>query len=171
MKSHVWPSAFCALAASVALMGNALAQNWKYRDTQGRIVISDLPPPAAVQEKDPLELPAVPAWRAAPVPAASASGPIAGAASAPLAPRIDPELETRRKKAGEEQEMKNKAQLEKEAALRADNCARAKAHIAALNDGLRMARTNDKGEREILDDKARAEETQRARQVIASDCK
>jgi hypothetical protein len=34
-----------------------------------------------------------------------------------------------------------------------------------------MARTNDKGEREILDDKARAEEAQRARKIVASDCK
>jgi hypothetical protein len=171
MKSHVSLSFLCALATSFAMTGSALAQNWKYRDTQGRIVISDLPPPATVQDKDILERPAAPARRAAPVPAGSASGPITGGASAPLAPRTDPELDARRKKAGEEQEMKNKVQLEKEAALRADNCARAKTHIAALNDGQRMARTNDKGEREVLDDKARAEELQRARQVIASDCK
>jgi hypothetical protein len=107
--------------------------------------------------------------RAAP---AAAGGSAPAGAAAPIAQqRTDPELESRRKKAADEQESKNKVQLEKEAALRADNCARAKTHIAALNDGLRMARTNDKGEREILDDKARAEELQRARQVIASDCK
>jgi hypothetical protein len=32
-------------------------------------------------------------------------------------------------------------------------------------------RTNEKGEREVLDDQGRAEETARARAVIASDCK
>jgi hypothetical protein len=62
-------------------------------------------------------------------------------------------------------------QQEKEAAQRAENCARAKSHLNALSDGMRIARTNDKGEREVLDDKGRAEEMQRARQVIASDCK
>ena len=30
---------------------------------------------------------------------------------------------------------------------------------------------NDKGEREVLDDAGRAQETQRAREVIASDCR
>jgi hypothetical protein len=34
-----------------------------------------------------------------------------------------------------------------------------------------MARVNDKGEREVLDDKARADEMRRARDVIASDCR
>jgi hypothetical protein len=34
-----------------------------------------------------------------------------------------------------------------------------------------MTRTNAQGEREVLDDKGRAEEMQRARAVIASDCK
>ena len=43
--------------------------------------------------------------------------------------------------------------------------------MAALNEGMRMTRTNEKGEREVLDDKGRAEEMQRARSVMASDCK
>ena len=34
-----------------------------------------------------------------------------------------------------------------------------------------MTRVNDKGEREVLDDKQRAEEIQRTRTVIASDCR
>jgi hypothetical protein len=33
-----------------------------------------------------------------------------------------------------------------------------------------MARLNEKGERVILDDAARAQEAQRAREVIAADC-
>jgi Domain of unknown function (DUF4124) len=172
MKRTVSLPVVCALALSIGVVGSALAQNWKYRDGQGRIVVSDLPPPSGVQDKDILERPTAPVRRAAPSAAPAAGGSAPAGAAAPIAQqRNDPELEARRKKAADEQESKNKVQLEKEAALRADNCARAKTHIAALNDGLRMARTNDKGEREILDDKARAEELQRARQVIASDCK
>jgi hypothetical protein len=36
---------------------------------------------------------------------------------------------------------------------------------------MRMARVNEKGEREVLDDKARADEARRTREAIASECK
>jgi len=36
---------------------------------------------------------------------------------------------------------------------------------------MRLARVNDKGEREVLDDKQRADETKRMRDTIAADCK
>jgi Domain of unknown function (DUF4124) len=171
MKPSLLPTVLSTVATALLCLGMAGAQaaNWKYRDTQGRIVVSDLPPPAGVQDKDILERPTTPARRA-PTPAVAASAP-ATAAPAALAQGTDPELEARRKKAATEQELKQKAEQEKDAAQRSENCGRAKSHLAALNDGLRIARTNEKGEREILDDKGRAEEMQRARQVIASDCK
>ena len=43
--------------------------------------------------------------------------------------------------------------------------------LATLDSGQRIARINAEGEREILDDEARAEEARRAREVIASDCR
>jgi hypothetical protein len=55
--------------------------------------------------------------------------------------------------------------------VRADNCKRAREHLASLDSGVRLARTNEKGEREILDDKARADEMQRTRQIMASECR
>jgi Domain of unknown function (DUF4124) len=165
----------CALAGTLLCIGIAPVQAapWKYRDAQGRIVVSDLPPPAGVQDKDILERPTAPARRAAPAPQAAASAASAPAAAAvpALAQRNDPELDARRKKLSDEQETQKRVQTEKDNAQRAENCSRAKSHLAALGDGQRIARTNDKGEREVLDDKGRAEEMQRARQVIASDCK
>jgi hypothetical protein len=172
MKRKPSPTLICALAAMLALGSVAFAQTgtWKYRDAQGRTVVSDLPPPAGVQDKDILERPTTVVRRAAAAatPAASAAAPVrtGGAVAA-----VDPELEARRKKAADEQQVQQKVQQEKDAAQRSENCGRARQHLAALNDGMRIARTNDKGEREILDDKGRAEEMQRARQVIASDCK
>jgi Domain of unknown function (DUF4124) len=158
-----------AVASALLLAGaaNAQAVPWKYRDAQGRIVVSDLPPPAGVQDKDILERPTAPARRA-PAPATTAASAPAPTA---VAQGNDPELEARRKKAATEQEQKQKVEQEKDAAQRAENCSRAKSHLSALGEGQRIARTNDKGEREILDDKGRAEEMQRARQVMASDCK
>jgi len=82
----------------------------------------------------------------------------------------DPELEARRKKAEQEVADKKKAEDAKVAAARADNCSRAKEQMRTLDSGMRMARTNAKGEREVLDDAARAAETARARNVVASDC-
>ena len=35
---------------------------------------------------------------------------------------------------------------------------------------MRIARTNEKGEREVLDDAARASEVKRAQSIIDSDC-
>jgi hypothetical protein len=162
----------CALAATLALGSAAIAQTgtWKYRDAQGRIVASDLPPPAGVPDKDILERPTTVVRRAA-APAPSASAPARPGVAPTLAQATDPELDARRKKAADEEAAKQKVQQEKDAAQRAENCSRAKSHLAALNDGFRIARTNDKGEREILDDKGRADEMQRARQIISSDCK
>ena len=40
-----------------------------------------------------------------------------------------------------------------------------------LDDGLRIARVNKDGEREVLDDQQRADEAKRARDVIAAECK
>ncbi len=171
MKRSLLPNVLGTLVSTLLCLGMATAQaaNWKYRDAQGHIVVSDLPPPAGVQDKDILERPTT-VVRRAPAQAPAASAP-ANANPTAVAQNIDPELEARRKKATTEQELKQKVQDEKDAAQRAENCSRAKSHLSALGDGQRIARTNDKGEREILDDKGRAEEMQRARQVIASDCK
>jgi Domain of unknown function (DUF4124) len=172
MKLPLLPTVLGTLITAALCLGAATAQaaNWKYRDAQGRIVVSDLPPPGGVQDKDILERPTAPVRRAA-APTTGAASAAAAAAPTAVAQGNDPELEARRKKAATEQEQKQKAEQEKDAAQRTENCSRAKSHLAALGDGLRIARTNDKGEREILDDRGRAEEMQRARQVIASDCK
>ena len=172
MKRPLPLTVLATLATTLLFVGVATAQSvpWKYRDAQGRIVVSDLPPPAGVQDKDILERPTTLVRRSSGPATVAASAP-ATAATTAMAQGNDPELEARRKKALSEQETQQKVQQERDAAQRAENCSRAKGHLAALNEGLRIARTNEKGEREILDDKGRAEEMQRARQVMASDCK
>ena len=73
----------------------------------------------------------------------------------------------------DEQEQSAKAKTEEArlATQRGENCQRARSQQAALEGGQRIARLNDKGEREVLDDKGRAEELRQAREVIASDCR
>lgn len=162
-----------ALLAFVAA-GDAQAQ-WKWRDRSGQIHVSDLPPPRDIADKDVLQRPATAARPApAPAPAPAAEGDDAAAPAAPQAeakPRVDAELEARRKAAEQEQLARQKQEEAKLAQQRAENCDRARAHLRQLESGMRMARVNDKGERIIIDDKERASEMQRARQVIASDCR
>ena len=154
-----------------AVLGAALAlpaaAQWKWRDKGGQIQYSDLPPPAGITDQDILQRPASAQRRAM----AAATAASVAASAAPAAPRVEPELEAKRRKAEEEKLAKSKAEEDKIAAVRADNCTRAKGYARQLDDGMRIARTNDKGEREFLDDKQRAAEAQRAREIIASDCK
>lgn len=146
------------------LAAPAFAQ-WKWLDKTGVITVSDLPPPRDIPEKDVLQRPDP----------AQARAPQAPASAAPLArpakPSIDPELQARKKAADQELAAKEKAEAQRQAEARAENCRNARSHLSAMESGLRMARMNDKGEREILDDKQRAAESQRARVVIASDCR
>src|SRR5882724_4383826 len=154
-----------ALGTALALtLGNSAWAQWKWKDQSGHTQYSDLPPPATVSEQDILQRPAGQMRRApAPFPGATAASGPSAVASGPKA--IDPELEAKKHKADQEETAKRQAEADKQAAARLDNCSRAKAQMRALDDGLRMARVNAKGEREVLDDKARAEESKRARDV------
>jgi len=161
--------ATAALAACWSL--NAQAQ-WKWRDKDGGIHISDRAPPPEVLEKDVLQRPADRRLVAPVSTVPSASAPASAASGAASADkRLDKELEARRKQTEQEQAAKRKQEEETAATQRADNCARAKSHLQALESGQRMARYNEKGEREIIDDKSRAEDMQRTRGIIAAECR
>ena len=94
----------------------------------------------------------------------------AAPASSAGAPKADPEFEAKRKKAEGEVVAKTKAEEDRIAAAKADNCKRARDQLRTFESGIRVTRTNDKGEREFLDDKQRADETRHAKDVIAADC-
>ena len=164
--------------AACLLLAVALpaAAQWKWRDATGRIQYSDRPPPAAVADRDILQRPGPtsPAATAAAAPAerAASAPPLAlGAASAASGARVDPALEAKRREAEQAEAARKKAEADKLAAVRADNCQRARAQLRALDEGVRMSRINEKGEREILDDSGRAAEAQRMRGIVASDCR
>ncbi len=161
------------LAALSCLLLSAPAEaQWKWRDGRGQIHISDIPPPRDIPDKDVLQRAEIGVRKPAPPPAAAASAASsAAAATAPGKAPVDAELEDRKRKAEQEQAARAKADEKKAAATRADNCARAREQLATLDSGMRIARVKADGEREILDDNARAVETRRARDVMASDCR
>ena len=144
---------------------------WKWRDKSGQVNVSDRPPPLDVPDKDILAKPSPDAKRTDRA-AAPASTALATAASAPgRATPLDRELEARKRGAEQEQAAKLKAEEDKLAAQRGENCRRARGHLATMESGQRIARVNNKGEREVLDDRALADEVRQAREVITSDCR
>ncbi len=84
---------------------------------------------------------------------------------------LERDVQAKKRAAAQEQAAKAKADEERVAAERATNCASARSYLATLDSGMRIARVNDKGEREVLDDPARNAEAKRARDAVASNCR
>lgn len=170
------PSRSVARPAFLALVlllgtGSAFAQ-WQWIDGRGQRVFSDTPPPAGTPDKNILKRPGGRAM-APPSPTETPDAPPTQAAAAPATPRPatqDTELEARKKQAEQAEAAKRKAEQEKFVKSRAENCERAKRAKTTLDSGIRVATTNAKGEREIMDDAARASESRRIDEIIKSDC-
>ena len=147
-----------ALGAASAAAGEI----YTWKDSEGRVNYSDTPPPGNT-------------------PARTLSGRITETPPAPLADKAQTEKRTptaaeqeldfrkRRAEASEHQAKAEKAAAE--ADERRKNCEQARNQVAALESGQRVARYNEKGEREFLDDAQRAEEIDRARKAADSWCK
>lgn len=155
---------------------------WQWIDKNGKKVFSDQAPPPDVPEKNILRRAGSPAPARATVDASGGDAPTADAAgSAPAKARdsaaapkpagVDKDLEEKTKKAEAEQKAKEAAEAAKLAKAKADNCALARQGKATVDSGIRIAKVNAQGEREIMDDTARAAEQKRLQSVIDSDCK
>jgi hypothetical protein len=161
--------ALLALACSVPLLASA---QWQWLDKDGRKVFSDRAPPSDIAPNRILKQPGLRTTVATDTTAAAA--PAAAASTGLNVPKIsgkDPALEQKRKQAEAAEADKKKAQEESVAAARAENCRRARAGKATLDSGVRMVRANEKGEREILDDKQREAEGRKLDEAIARDCR
>lgn len=158
---------FLLLASLVMVAASA---QWQWTDKDGRKVFSDRAPPADVLEKNILKRPGkstIKVDTAAPVAAAAPQS----ARSAPTLSGLDKELADKKKKAEEAQAAQRKAEQEKIVKARIENCARAKQAKANFDSGVRISRINEQGEREVLDDAARATELKRIQSIVDSDCK
>ncbi|MBA4264386.1 MAG: DUF4124 domain-containing protein [Comamonadaceae bacterium] len=142
---------------------------WQWVDNTGRKVFSDTPPPSSIPDKNVLQRPGA----RAPMAPAAEPGEDAASAAAPAVPKppaTDPQLEARKREAEAAEEAKKKAEEARIAKVRAENCERAQRAKATMDSGVRIATTNAKGEREIMDDAARAAETRRLNDIIQRDC-
>ena len=164
--------------AGMACVAPAVAQ-WKWYDKNRQVQYSDIPPPLGTPDKDIVQRPKIAENALAAATAAAASAVVAGSAAssvpAVMPKTVEPELEAKRRKAEQDAAARAKADAkiaeERVAALRTENCNRARADIRTLDDGGRLARSNARGEREILDDRQRADELRRTRDLIAALCR
>lgn len=168
------------LTTALTLTCMAASAQWQWVDKDGRKVFSDRAPPADVLDKNILKRPP---GRGQNAPAAEAAGPESQAAPeatapalAPAVPKgagagVDKDLEAKKKQAADAEAARRKAEEERNTKAKIENCARAKQAKTTYESGIRVARTNAAGEREIMDDAARAAEIKRIQGVISADCK
>jgi hypothetical protein len=165
------------LCLTCAVPAIAMSQ-WQWIDSAGRKVYSDQPPPPEVPQRNIQRQPGMrssapvvitPVDPVAPATPVAATTPAKAASGAAPAGR-DKDLEARRKQLEAAEADKRKAEEDRIAKQRADNCVRVQQAKRTLDSGVRMARMNDKGEQEILDDAGRAVENKRINELMASEC-
>jgi hypothetical protein len=168
------------LCVLISLFSVSAMAQWAWVDKNGRKIFSDRAPPSDIPEKSIFKQPGHAPALTRQTPAADSSNAEA-AAPAASAPQdkastakpsgIDPVLAERKKKEEQALEAKRKAEQERVARLKSENCERAKLAKKGYDSGVRLSQTNAKGEREIMDDAARAAESKRVQSIIDSDCK
>ncbi len=160
MKTHLIFALFC-LSTAAAL--TAQAQTYQWKDSSGRTVISDTPPPGSARDARGIGL----------SPPPSSSAPKADAGKAADAPKTTAEKDMEFRK--RQQEAREKAEKsEKEAAAAAqkrDNCERARNQLSKLESGNhRMVVPDGKGGEVFVEGAVKDSEMERARKIIAESC-
>ncbi|GAB4182401.1 MAG: hypothetical protein Fur0039_27040 [Rhodocyclaceae bacterium] len=147
---------------TVLLLGllaqSALAADiYSWRDKDGRIHYSDVPPPAPIQPRS----------LGAAGPAPSPPAPATAARSRPA----DLELEFRKRRAQAAEAEAKLAKEKSDAEAARMQCEQARRYLATIESGRRIAQYNSAGELEFLDDAQRAASLEQARAGVASWCK
>lgn len=154
------PPSSCTASARIAAISllfaatSALAQIYTWKDENGRTVMSDKPPVGKVQQKRVVKTPPV-SESAAPAPKSLA----------------EKEMEFRKEQQERQEKAKKSEEDQAQAAKRKENCDGARRNLQLYQSGERIARRNDSGEREFLDDDQRAAETARAQKAVSEWCK
>ena len=178
--AHQYRSAFrlrsLVLAALAVLVSASAVAQWQWVDATGRKVFSDTAPPPGIPDKNIFKRPGL---RSDQTPVTAAPAESDGETGenttvkvppSPASSGIDKGLEIKKKKAEAEELAEKKVEVERIAKARASNCVQANKAKKTYDSGVRIVTTNDKGEREFVDDAKRAAEVKRLESIIRSDC-
>jgi len=141
---------------------------WKWKDAQGKIQYSDLPPPQGTPEKDIMQRPPGAQQRITLRPF-GASAPENPVASGPTTPTASAPPMTRAQEL--EQQAKQREEIKRAAEVKKENCRDYENNLDTLQSGRRIRKENDKGEQVYLDADQIAAEIQRTRALIAKQCR
>jgi hypothetical protein len=150
------PWILCALLLALPLLGNA--EIYKWRDKNGSIRYSDTPPPSNIKHE------AIGGKRAL---KPSVTAPTT---DSPPVPRSADEEAALKRQSNAEAEKNNKLEKEKQEAVRAENCKAAKSNLASYEQGGRVYKMNEKGERVYLDENDFKAGREKAQQEINENC-
>jgi hypothetical protein len=142
-----------ALMFGTLLAASAHAQVFQWRDDSGRLVYGDQPPPG------------VEATVVRSHPASGARAPVREESSTPA---TEPPASADAPSRSEREAIAKRTREQEEARERA--CQETSNYLAALESGQRVARFNEKGEREFLDDNARMQTIERTRATLRENC-
>jgi hypothetical protein len=156
MNKHLW-----IMLLTLALPMSANAEIYKWKDANGVIRYSDVPPPSNIPHeslgsKNVVVPPAAPSSAE---PSAQKKSPAAGREGDAVKRQEDAEA-AKNKERAKEAELKLKQQ----------NCATAKASLQNYQQGGRIYKINEKGEREYLDDAALAQNLAQAKKDVDEYC-
>jgi len=162
-RFHTVAGLLTVLSCGYLLAMPALGETYKWTDAEGKVHYSDQPPPPNVKKSVTVK----PSSSAAPTAAPEAAG--APAAAPKSTAEQDADFNRRRMEAAEREAAEKKAA--ETAAEKKRNCALAKAELARVQSGGRIARVNEQGEPVYLNDSEIGQETVRARQTADAWCK
>jgi len=141
---------------ALALIGlNAHAALNKWVDAEGKVHYSDTPPPDAKTE---------------PVRNISRKGQSEAPVSYSQKSIAEREADYKKSKLEKEESAQKQAQQDAKAETRKNNCDAARHNARSIEEGSRIVTYDEKGERTYLNDEARAQRLEEAREAINSNC-
>lgn len=148
------------IVSMLVLATAAQAGVTRWVDAEGKVHYTDQPPPTSAKSQKNLDLKSSPALPQA--------APDSKGGEKSLAEK---DLEYRKRKVQAEETAAKQAKEQEEAKSRKANCEQARNHLQALQEGQRVSKFNEKGERVFLEDNDRAKAIEEAKKVADSWCK
>ena len=151
------------LLASVSILILATAAQagvTRWVDTEGKVHYSDQPPPPTAKSQKNLDLKNSPVLPMAP--------PYSKGGEKSLAEK---DLESRKRRVQAEENAAKQAKDQEEAKSRKANCEQARSQLQALQEGQRVSKFDEKGERVFIEDAERAKAIEGAKKTVDSWCK
>ena len=155
-----------------ALPTMANAEIYKWKDKDGSIRYADTPPPSNIKQESISGKRTTKATNQAPLaPVANVTGKDAMPAKETAAKaESTEEVAAKLRQKNAETEKNNKKEKEAEAKLNAENCKAAKSNLASYQQGGRIYKVNEKGEREYLDDAGLKAGADKAQKEVSEYC-